>query len=172
MNLDAQWIAGFTDGEGCFHIEFNKNETMTTGYAILPTFVVSQHARSEAVLYALKDYFKTGVVRQESKQNSKQSMRQYRVRNVRDLQTIIVPFFEKHSLKTTKKIDFLKFRYILCCIERKEHLTIEGVQKIYKIASTMNNASKVGRIPRKALDFTQSQSSPVPKTTSCFVEPN
>ena len=24
--LDAQWIAGFTDGEGCFAIEINKQQ--------------------------------------------------------------------------------------------------------------------------------------------------
>jgi hypothetical protein len=25
MKLNAQWIVGFVDGEGCFHIGMNKN---------------------------------------------------------------------------------------------------------------------------------------------------
>ncbi len=36
MRLEAQWIVGFVDGEGCFHISINKNDTMTAGFQVLP----------------------------------------------------------------------------------------------------------------------------------------
>ena len=26
MDLNAQWVVGFVDGEGCFHIGINKNQ--------------------------------------------------------------------------------------------------------------------------------------------------
>ena len=139
MNLESQWVTGFVDGEGCFHIEINPSKTMKTGYQVLPSFVVSQHYRSENVLYALKNLFQTGVVRKESNRQG-ETGRQYRVRNFTDLQTKIIPFFEKHSLKTSKKIDFLKFRYICILMARKEHLTFEGILKINKIALTMNGS--------------------------------
>jgi hypothetical protein len=45
MKLDAQWIAGFVDGEGCFHIGINQNKDMLLGYQVLPEFVVTQHKR-------------------------------------------------------------------------------------------------------------------------------
>lgn len=137
MNLETQWIVGFVDGEGCFHVQINPVPSLKTGYQVLLEFVVCQHCRSENVLYALKARFKTGVVRRESSKKD-ETGRQYRVRNATALRTIIVPFFEKHELKTTKRIDFKKFRYILLMMDRKEHLTPEGVEKIRKIRSTMN----------------------------------
>lgn len=132
MNLEAQWIVGFVDGEGTFHIQINKKTNQ-----VLPEFVISQHMRSENVLYAIKDYFDAGVVRKESNKPG-ETGRQYRVRDVNQLRKIIIPFFEKHSLKTTKHIDFLKFRDVLLMMERKEHLTLAGKAEIEKIRETMN----------------------------------
>ena len=137
MNLETQWVVGFIDGEGCFHVQINKSETLKVGYQVLLEFVVSQHCRSINVLHALKARFKTGVIRKESSKPG-ETGRQYRVRNTKDLRSIIVPFFEQHELKTTKRIDFRKFRYILIMMERGEHLTSEGLEKIRKIKGTMN----------------------------------
>jgi hypothetical protein len=63
MNLNAQWIVGFVDGEGCFHIGMNKNQEMKLGVQVLPEFTVVQHEVDEQVLYGLKAYFGCGVVR-------------------------------------------------------------------------------------------------------------
>ena len=129
--LEAQWIVGFTDGEGCFHIGINKNKTMKLGYQVLPEFTVVQHERDIQILYALKDYFKTGVVRS----NNEERMC-YRVRDRKALMENIVPFFEKHSLKTKKKLDFIKFRTVLLMMERQEHLTQQGLEQIRQIRNT------------------------------------
>jgi hypothetical protein len=137
MNLEALWITGFVDGEGCFHVQINKSKTCSAGYQVLPEFVVSQHKRSVYVLHGLKDYFKTGVVRVESSKPD-ETGRQYRVRDANALRTIIIPFFEKHPFKTTKQIDFVKFRYILTCMAKDEHKTAAGIDKIRKIRNTMN----------------------------------
>jgi hypothetical protein len=61
--LNAQWIVGFVDGEGCFHIGINQNQEMKLGVQVLPEFTVVQHQVDEQVLYALKAYFGCGVVR-------------------------------------------------------------------------------------------------------------
>ena len=50
----------------------------------------------------------------------------------------VIPFFEKHPLKTRKRVDFAKFRRVLLQMERGEHLTEEGVEEIRRIASQMN----------------------------------
>ena len=63
MDLNAQWIVGFIDGEGCFHIGINQNQEMKLGVQVLPELTVVQHEVDEQVLYALKDYFGCGVVR-------------------------------------------------------------------------------------------------------------
>jgi hypothetical protein len=43
MNLNAQWVVGFVDGEGCFHVGINQNESMSLGVQVLPEFTVVQH---------------------------------------------------------------------------------------------------------------------------------
>jgi len=51
---------------------------------------------------------------------------------------IIVPFFEKHQLKTKKGINFRKFREVLLMMQKGEHLTEEGIERIRKVSSEMN----------------------------------
>jgi hypothetical protein len=133
MQLDPQWVVGFVDGEGCFHIGINANATMLQQRQVLPEFVVVQHNRDVNVLYALKDYFQCGVVRV----NHGDRMA-YRVRGFDNLRYRIIPFFERHKLKTKKRIDFEKFRDIILLIEKKMHLTSEGLLEIQKIANQMN----------------------------------
>lgn len=144
MDLDAQWIVGFVDGEGCFHVGINPHEEMTAKFQVLPEFTVVQHERDVHVLHALKAYFDCGVVRK----NHEDRMA-YRVRGHEHLAKNIIPFFEKHLLKTRKRVDFIKFREVVNLMNRGEHLTSEGVEKIRKIANEMN---------RKALKIKSDQS--------------
>jgi hypothetical protein len=133
LQLDAQWIVGFVDGEGCFHVGINSHPEMTAGFQVLPEFTVVQHERDVQVLQALKAYFGCGVVRK----NNGDRMA-YRVRGHEHLSKNIVPFFEKHLLKSRKRVDFIKFREIVNLMSRGEHLTREGVEKIRTIADEMN----------------------------------
>jgi LAGLIDADG endonuclease len=133
MNLEAQWIVGFVDGEGCFHVGINAHPDMKAGYQVLPEFTVVQHERDVQVLHALKAHFGCGVVRR----NHGDRMA-YRVRGQEHLLRCIIPFFEKHPLKTKKRVDFAKFRRILLIMEAGGHLTEEGVEEIRRIASQMN----------------------------------
>jgi hypothetical protein len=137
MNLQTQWIVGFVDGEGCFHIGVNKNPTMTCGYQVLPEFTVTQHENNIKVLYALKSYFGCGVVRVNHGDRYC-----YRVRGFDHLKQIIIPFFEKHKLLTTKRIDFEKFRTVVLMMDKKQHLIPDGLQKISEIQQTMNRKAK------------------------------
>ncbi len=54
----------------------------------------------------------------------------------------IVPFFDKHPLKSKKRVDFVKFRKILLLMRKREHLAIAGIAKIRAIAATMNTGVK------------------------------
>lgn len=135
MKLNSQWITGFVDGEGCFHVGISQHKEMTIGYQVLPEFTVVQHERDIQILHALKAFFGTGVVRK----NHGDRMA-YRVRNKKHLLEYIVPFFEKHPLKSKKRQDFQKFRKVLLMMEKGDHLTEEGLNKIREIASQMNRS--------------------------------
>lgn len=127
MPLTEQWIAGFTDGEGTFHIGINKNETLTVKRQVLLEFVITQHKRDVELLQEIRDLLKWGVVRQNSKNGD---IMCFRVRSQKDIQNIIIPFFERNPLLTQKKNDFQKFKLVSTIIEQKKHLTKEGIEKI------------------------------------------
>ena len=133
MDLQAQWIVGFVDGEGCFHVSVNRHKEMTQGYQVLPEFAVVQHERDVQVLYALKAYFGCGVVRK----NHGDRMA-YRVRGIEHLTEKIIPFFEKHKLKTKKGVAFQKFRKILLKMKNGVYLTPEGIEEIRDLKNQMN----------------------------------
>ena len=136
MQLEAQWIVGFVDGEGCFYVGINPHPDMTAGFQVLPEFTVVQHERDVQILYALKTHFGCGVVRK----NHADRMA-YRVRSKEHLLQHIIPFFEKHKLKSKKRQDFEKFRRILRLMDAGEHLSSEGIEKIRTIAQQMNRGS-------------------------------
>lgn len=137
MKLDAQWIVGFTDGEGCFFVGINSHPDMTAKYQVLPEFTVVQHKRDIQLLHALKDFFGCGVVR-----TNHGDRMAYRVRSVEHLVATILPFFEKHELKTKKRQDFLKFREVLHLMKHGAHLSSDGIAKIRTIASQMNTGQE------------------------------
>ena len=141
MKLETQWIVGFVDGEGYFSVSINKNDTMTTGFQVLPEFTVIQHKQDIKVLYALKDYFGCGVVRVNRKDKTSTRMA-YRVRGLTHLLDIISPFFMKHQFKTYKNVEFRKFRQVLLIMQDERHLTLEGINEIRQIINTMNNRKK------------------------------
>jgi hypothetical protein len=137
MILETLWIVGFCDGEANFHIGINKNAQLALGYQVLLEFNVTQHLRSISVLSALKAYFGGGVIRRNKGKAAGSAVMIYRVRDFKQLSQIIVPFFEKHSLKTTKNVQFLKWRDVVLMMQRREHLTEEGLDKIRKIRAEL-----------------------------------
>ena len=133
VKLEAQWIAGFVDGEGCFHVGIARHDEMTMGVQVLPEFTVVQHERDAQLLHALKAYFGCGVVRKNHGDRLA-----YRVRDRKCLIEVIIPFFMKHTLKSSKNVEFLKFRRVVLQVESGVHLTPEGVEEIKRIAAQMN----------------------------------
>ena len=133
MKLDPGWVTGFVDGEGCFYVGINAHPEMAAGFQVLPEFTVVQHARDAQLLHALKAFFGCGVVR-----TNHGDRLAYRVRSQQHLLERILPFFEKHPLRSKKHVDFLKFREVLLMMQNGEHLKGGGLERIREIASKMN----------------------------------
>ena len=131
--LTADWLVGFVDGEGCFHIGINKNEKVKFGYQILPELTVVQHKRDIKLLYRIRSFMKCGVVRSNHGDRFC-----WRVRKLKNLNEIILPFFENHPLKSQKNIAFHKFAKVIRLMMKGEHLQPNGFQKILKIGTEMN----------------------------------
>ena len=132
-DLEAQWIVGFTDGEGCFFIGINPHPEMSCGYQILPEFTIVQHQSDIQILYRIKKFFGCGVIR-----TNHADRMAYRVRSIEHLRDKIIPFFETHTLKTKKNLNFISFRKVVTMISQKEHLSVQGIERIREIAAKMN----------------------------------
>ena len=136
MDLTPDWVVGFVDGEGCFYVGINPHPDMSTGYQVLPEFRIVQHERDIQILYALKRFFRCGVVRR-----NREDRYELRIRKLSCLQEVVA-FFEKHPLKTKKQVDFVKFAKVIRRMSEGRHLDREGLMEIIEIALSMNRADK------------------------------
>ena len=136
MELNAEWVVGFVDGEGCFHVSLTRHDEMTVGYQVIPEFVVVQHERDVQILHALKRFFGHGVVRKNHGDRHCVRIRK------QDGLKVVCDFFMKHPLLTKKNSDFRKFRKIVNLMADNQHLTTEGLVVIIDIALAMNTMQR------------------------------
>jgi hypothetical protein len=117
------WIVGFVAGEGCFTAFFNKQKAWRFPYQIKPALIVVQHERDVEVLYRLKEIFNCGhVSKNKGKNYNKSKVWQWRVRDIKALCDVIIPFFETHKILTTKEEEFVIFKELCYKIINKHHL--------------------------------------------------
>jgi len=154
------WIVGFVDGEGCFSSPIFRNRKAALGWQVQPNFTVVQGASSRDVLVDLAHHFGCGKVYLNRRHdNHREDLSRYHVSRFQDLRDIIVPFFEEHRLRTSKGENFEKFARIIAMMDRRTHLTIEGIREIAEIAQTMNRR-KPSEILRILRDHTPTISAP------------
>lgn len=134
--LNPYWIAGFVDGEGCFHVGISKHPELRFGYQILPELTVVQHERDVDLLYKIKYTMGCGVVRKNHGDRYC-----WRVRKLKNLLEIIIPFFKRYKLHSKKRIEFQRFVKVLTAMQDDKHHTEEGFSRIVKIASSMNRGN-------------------------------
>src|SRR3989338_814020 len=102
--LKIGWIVGFVDGEGCFSVSIFRNHTSKLGWQVFPEFVVTQGKKSLQALEEIKDFFGCGVILlNRRRDNHKEDLYRFAVRNLSDLTHLIIPFFQKHPLRTAKQ---------------------------------------------------------------------
>ena len=143
--IQLGWVIGFVDGEGCFSLGFVRQPDRTgrkgykTGYQVSHEFAVTQGARSLACLEDLRGFFRVGQVLPNRRyDNHKEHLHRYVVRRRSELQAMIIPFFRRHPLRSSKQQDFEKFAQCVEWIDAGRHLTREGLVQIAEVAQTMN----------------------------------
>jgi hypothetical protein len=62
----------------------------------------------------------------------------FAIRDINSIKNKIIPHFSKYPLRGTKFLDFLSFKEAFHIIESKEHLTEEGINKLYNLSKGMN----------------------------------
>ncbi len=112
---------------------------------LIPEFHVSQRVTSRSVLDKLVEEFQCGYVKANHAKNPSDTTYVYVVRDRHGLMKTIIPFFEKHPLKTEKKHDFDSFAEVVRRMNDGKHRNDEHLPKILELAYNMNQAGKYRR---------------------------
>lgn len=132
--LNPQWVLGFIDAEGCFHVSIQKNNTMRLGVQVQLQFAVGQQLQDIDMMKLFIPFF-NGVGQVTP---SGGSMCQYRIRGMDDIERELFPFLQSYPLVSKKSIDYDNFRLVHAMMRNGEHLTPEGLEKIRAIQMLMN----------------------------------
>ena len=130
--LNPWFVTGFTDGEGCFLINVRPNSKLKTGYSVELVFKIALHSKDKALVENLKNYFGVGTVTARGS-----DCIQYWVGSLKDLQ-VIVHHFDNYPLISQKWSDYQLFKQVVDLMKGREHLTMEGLQKIVSIKAVLN----------------------------------
>lgn len=107
----GHWLSGFTDGEGCFGLQLNR----PVPGCITPraTFKISLRYDDAAILHLIQSYLNCGrlhISRASSRKKHLSKARKdclsFDVTKTSDLTSIIIPHFEKYTLRAKKQRDF------------------------------------------------------------------
>ena len=132
--LHPEWVLGFIDAEGCFHVALQNNKTMRLGVQVQLQFCVTQHNQDRDLMTRFIPFF-GGV---GSVVNDGSSKVQYRMRGMDNLETHLFPFLDAHPLLTRKSIDYDHFRTVHSMMRQGQHLTSDGLARIRSIQQLMN----------------------------------
>lgn len=134
LSISDSWLVGFTDGDGCFHVNIGKDLRMKIGYQVKLNWSLTQHNKDINLLKTINNKF----IDDKAFIYKNKDCNILRIQNINILNQYIIPLYQKTSLKTRKNIDFLYWLQILELILKKDHLTIEGLTKIKELRIFMN----------------------------------
>ena len=138
--VSNEYVAGLTDGEGCFHVNMNNMPAYRSGVRVQMHFHIKMQEQDRPLLEKVKNTLKCGKVyfQKEVRVNHCQCYR-YSVSSQQDISNTIIPFFLKYKLQSVSKSkSFKAFYEIARLIERQAHFTKEGIEKIRLLKSQMN----------------------------------
>ena len=130
-NLNPWYLTGFSDGESNFTVRIFQSNLVKVGWIVQPVFQIGLHKKDLSLLENIKAYLGVGEI------YHKETSCNYMVQSSRDL-IVVVNHFEKYPLLTKKFEDFKLFSQIVTLVNRKEHLTVSGLQTIISLKASMN----------------------------------
>ena len=139
--LTPDYIVGIVDGEGYFSVSAIVSKSYGWKcHNVRMVFGIKLNAEDGKILYELQKHFGCGKVRfrKDDRENFCDCL-EYQVTDSKSIREIIIPFFQKHPLRFSKKRKaFIKFIEIASMKDRKEHLGEEGFAKAKLLARQLH----------------------------------
>lgn len=133
-NIDPNWMVGFTAAEGCFSVRITKSLTTKTGYQVQLRYQITQHSIDKVFMHTLDKFWGCGKVFLRFRENKVD----FQILKFRDLCEKVLPLFQSIDLQGVKSKDFADFCKAIEIIKKKEHLTVEGLDKLRVLKQGMN----------------------------------
>lgn len=145
-DLSSDYIVGLTDGEGCFYIETRAPRGVYKSPRVEMHFYIKMREDEIPLLKKVQNFFDCGGIyyQKEYRQNQRACYR-FGVTSQVDLQSKIIPFFDKYPLKSQKYRNYLLFREIGELVKKREHKNLRGFEKIQQLKSEMNHGTRLVR---------------------------
>lgn len=149
--LTPQEIVGFFVGEGSFTVESGYDTKYLLGWRIRPYISIAIRKDDEKILYAIQKVLGCGHIYeldfgryQKYKSKGWKPQVKWKVSNINDLWTKVVPFFNRYPPFGTKKLAFDVFRQL---VERKYNHRdrhVDSLPEIKHLAHTLQLINKRG----------------------------
>jgi hypothetical protein len=112
-------------------VHIPKSPASRLGRSVEPFFAICLHRKDLFILEQIKSYFGVGTIIQHK------SKVYFQVRPLKAL-LVIIKHFDEYPLVTQKFADYLLWKNAILIMQRKEHLTREGLEKIVGLKASLN----------------------------------
>ena len=129
-SLNDRWLAGFTDGEGCFSSSITEKK-FSFNYS-----VAQKGEENVVILQHLCNLFTVGKVSPHYVKN----VYEYRVTGLKNCK-LIIPYFDKYSLYTKKSISYTLWKEIHNDLLNKDHLDVEKRKVMVEKVKLINKSN-------------------------------
>ena len=135
FSLSLEYILGLFEGDGSIYVQLKPNSSHKTGKQLILNWDIHQHVIDVDLLHAISTYLNCGKVEIGRKIGGKESwIYRYRISNQTDIINILLPILKSNDMVLNKRNhDKLLFIKICQLIQNKEHITLEGQEKIMNI---------------------------------------
>lgn len=146
--IDANYIVGLTDGEGCFYVNLTERDKTKNPNAHIRAkshFYIKLREDDLPVLKKVQEYLGFGFIYfQDEKRKNHSVCYRFEVNSNKD-KLRLIEFFNKYPLHSPKKKrDFVIFSKITQMIINRDHFTQKGIDKIWQLKASMHRQGSPG----------------------------
>lgn len=141
--LNPWYLTGLVDGEGSFCITISRHKTKKLGFDPRLSFEIEMIIEDKPLLKEVKETLKCGNVYTLSYERyGWRPHAKFSTKSQKEIFDKVIPFFKKYPMIGKKQKDFVFFCQAAEIFKRKEHLSMEGINRLREIQSKMNLRKK------------------------------
>ncbi len=95
--------------------------------------MITQHLLDENLLHEINKQFFNGKGFVENSRDADSKVKRIRIRYLKTILNVVIPLYDANNFYSRKILDYTDWRTVAFMMEKKLHLTAEGLAKIMKL---------------------------------------